>query len=158
MDLTASQHLLIWLQQTPLSTAIRRSDWAVMALEAVHLLGLALLGGAACMLGLAALRRTGLRGLPLGMLVSGLRPLITAGLVLMIASGLTIAFSMPFKYYLNDAFRLKMVLFVVALVATAVLMRNRSYTGSNVRQRGLALFSVLLWFGVGICGRVIGFL
>ena len=129
-----------------------------MALEAVHLLGLALLGGAACLLGLAALRRTGLRGLPLGTLVLGLRPLIAAGLVLMIASGLTIASSMPFKYYLNDAFRLKMVLFVAALVATAVLMRNRSYAGSTVRQRGLALFAVLLWFGVGICGRVIGFL
>jgi hypothetical protein len=158
LNLTASQRLLSWLQHTPLSTAIRRSDWAVMALEAVHLLGLALLGGAACLLGLAALRRTGLRGLPLGTLVLGLRPLIAAGLVLMIASGLTIASSMPFKYYLNDAFRLKMVLFVAALVATAVLMRNRSYAGSTVRQRGLALFAVLLWFGVGICGRVIGFL
>lgn len=129
-----------------------------MALEAVHLLGLALLGGAACMLGLAALRRSGLRGLPLGTLVLGLRPLIAAGLVLMIVSGLTIAFSMPFKYYLNDAFRLKMMLFVVAIAVTGLLMRNRSCAGSRVPQRALALISLLLWFGVGICGRVIGFL
>ena len=35
------------LMRTDLSTSIRESSWAVMALEAVHLIGLTLLGGAA---------------------------------------------------------------------------------------------------------------
>jgi hypothetical protein len=129
-----------------------------MALEAVHLLGLALLGGEACILGLAALRRTGLRDLSVATLAQGLRPLFAVGLLLMVASGTLIVVSMPFKYYLNFAFRLKMVLLVVAIVATLWLLRMGRTSASAGRQRGLALFSMLLWLGVGFSGRLIGFL
>src|ERR1700761_6105291 len=104
----AIEQLLSGIQATAISTAIRRSDWAVMALEAVHLLGLALLGGAACITALAALRRTGLRGIALSTFARGLRPLFAAGLVLMAVSGVLIVLAMPFKYYLNTAFRIKM--------------------------------------------------
>jgi hypothetical protein len=156
--LTSDQQLLSWMQHTSLSTAIRRSSWAVMALEAVHLLGLALLGGAACIIALAALRRVGLRGMSVATLAQGLRPLFVAGFVLMAASGVLIVLSMPFKYYLNNAFRLKMVLLVAAIAATAWLLRMSGNAGSAERQRGLALFSALLWLGVGFSGRLIGFL
>ena len=71
------------MQHTLISTAIRRSDWAVMALEAVHLLGLALLGGAVCIVTLAALRRDGLRGMSVATLARGLRPLSAIGFLLM---------------------------------------------------------------------------
>ncbi len=120
--LTTIQQLLSWIQATSISTAIRRADWAVMALEAVHLLGLALLGGAACILALAAVRRSGLRGLSVATLARGLRPLFGIGLLLMIASGTFIVLSMPFKYYLNTAFRVKMLLLVAAVPATAWLL------------------------------------
>jgi hypothetical protein len=156
--LTYVQQLLSAEQHTAFSAAIRRSDWAVMALEAVHLLGMAMLGGAACMTALAALRRTGLRGLSVATLAQGLRPLFIAGLLLMVTSGTLIALSMPFKYYLNVAFRLKMVLLVVAIVATARLLRVGQASAGSGRQRGLALLSMLLWLGVGFSGRLIGFL
>jgi hypothetical protein len=156
--LTLIQQLLTGMQQTSLSTAIRRSDWAVMALESVHLLGLALLGGAACIVALAALRRTGLRGLSIATLAQGLTPLFAIGLLLMVASGALIVLSMPFKYYLNTAFRVKMVLLVAAIAAAAWLLRTGQNSESVARQRGLALFSMLLWLGVGCCGRLIGFL
>jgi len=129
-----------------------------MALEAIHLLGLALLGGAACILALAALRRTGLRGLSVGRLAAGLWPLFVAGFALMAASGVLIALSMPFKYYLNTAFRLKMALLVVAIAVTARLLRLGQSSASAGQQRGLALCSGLLWLGVGFSGRLIGFL
>src|SRR5580692_10576486 len=101
IDVSGQDLLLSWIQHTSISTAIRRSDWAVMALEAVHLLGLALLGGAVCITALAAVRRAGLRGLSVASLAQGLRPLFGAGLLLMTVSGTLIALSMPFKYYLN---------------------------------------------------------
>ena len=72
-----------------------------MALESVHLLGLALLGGAACIIALAAVRRTGLHGLSIATLAQGLRPLFAVGLLLMIVSGALIVLSMPFKCYLQ---------------------------------------------------------
>jgi hypothetical protein len=129
-----------------------------MALEAVHLLGLALLGGAACITALAALRRTGLRGMSLAALAQGLRPLFAIGLLLMVASGALMVLAMPFKYYLNIAFRLKMLLLVGAIAATAWLLRIARNTWSTFPQRSLALFTMLLWLSVGFSGRLIGFL
>lgn len=155
--LALDRTLLNWIQQTPLSTAIRRSDWAVMGLESVHLLGLALLGGSVTLIALAALRRQGLRGLSVPTLVQGLLPLLTTGLVLMVISGTLIAQSMPYRYYLNTAFRIKMLLLVAALAATARLSHSAT-TRSIAAHRTLALISFVLWLGVGVSGRLIGFL
>ena len=68
-----------WLEHTSLSSVIRQSHWAVMALEAIHLLGLALLGGAAV---IASLRSA---ELPLRTLVNELRPLGLVGVGLAIS-------------------------------------------------------------------------
>jgi hypothetical protein len=71
---------------------------------------------------------------------------------------------MPFKYYNNMAFRWKMVLLVLALATTAGLLRTSRVAivaaspGRSARQRGLAISALLLWFGVGFSGRLIGFL
>ena len=156
--MTSIEQLLSLIQHTSLSTAIRRSDWAVMALEAVHLLGLALLGGAACIVALAAVRRAGLRGMSVASLARGLQPLFGLGLLLMAISGALIVLAMPFKYYLNTAFRVKMLLLIAAIVMTAWLLGSgRSFTAVG-RSRALALISALLWLGVGFSGRLIGFL
>ncbi len=129
-----------------------------MSLEAVHLLGLALLGGAACVTALAAVRPTGLRGLPLATLARGLKPRFGIGLALMAVSGALIVLGMPFKYYLNTAFRVKMLLLLAAVIGTASLLRSHESIANIGRQRGLALVSALLWLGVGFSGRLIGFL
>jgi hypothetical protein len=147
---------------TRLSTAIRESTWAVMAMEAVHLIGLTLLSGPAIIVGLGALRPGGLRGLSVSTLTAALLPVLRIGLLLMALSGSLIALSMPFKYYGNTAFRWKMLLLLVALATTASLgplSRLESLNSSQrARQRGLALAALALWLGVGFSGRLIGFL
>jgi hypothetical protein len=156
--------LLSALMRTDLSRAIRESTWAVMTFEAVHLIGLTLLGGPAIIIGLAALRRNGLRGLTIPALTEALLPVLWIGLSLMAASGILITVSMPFKYYNNMAFRWKMVLLVVALATTAGLLRasRPAIAAASPRgvahQRGLAISTLILWFGVGFSGRLIGFL
>ncbi len=150
---------LHWIERTWLSAVIRQSDWAVMALEAVHLLGLALLGGAALLAAMAAIRGN-LGGVSLGRWVNGLRPMIRTGLILMALSGTAIAISMPFKYYSNPAFRWKMGLLACALVVTAALARASRDTRRSrpAVLRALALLALWLWLGVGFSGRLIGFL
>jgi hypothetical protein len=130
-----------------------------MALEAVHLLGLALLGGAALIAGMAAIRGD-LRGITVGRLVDGLRPLTVIGLILMAGSGIPIAVSMPFKYYNNTAFQWKMLLLACALVTTAFLSRESRDVDRKrpSLQRALALLVLLFWLSVGFSGRLIGFL
>jgi hypothetical protein len=156
--------LLSAVMHTDLSRTIRESTWAVMAFEAVHLIGLTLLGGPAIIIGLAALRRDGLRGLSVPTLTEALLPVLWIGLVLMALSGSLITVSMPFKYYNNMAFRWKMVLLVLALATTGWLLRSSRPTSvatspdRGVLQRGLAVSALALWFGVGFSGRLIGFL
>ena len=164
--------LLGWIQHTGLGTVIRQSGWAVMALESVHLIGLALLGGAAVIAALAALRATGLGGMSVPTLVIGLAPLRRAGLYLMVISGTLITLSMPFKYYANGAFRWKMLL-LTAVLLTSWALRWMSNIDMPVRgtpvsdtpatsrrraPRALALAVLLLWLAVACCGRLIGFL
>jgi hypothetical protein len=152
---------LSWIQQTGPSVIVRQSSWAVMALESVHLVGLALLGGAAVIVGLASLRARGLEGLSVPTLVVGLAPVRRAGFALMALSGALIAASMPFKYYSNAAFRWKMLLLVVVLAASWLLQRLSGDPNSpNARRaaRILALAVSLLWIAIGCCGRLIGFL
>jgi hypothetical protein len=151
--------ILRWIEHTWLSTAIRQSAWAVMALEAVHLLGLALLGGGALITGIAAFRG-GLRGISVGTFARELRPMSLCGLFLMSASGILIALSMPFKYYNNAAFQWKMLLLACALITTAFLFRE-SFKLEYARpglQRALAVQALILWLSVGFSGRLIGFL
>lgn len=154
--------LLSALMHTSLSTAIRESTWAVMAMEAIHLIGLTFLGGPAIVVGLGALHPGGLRGLSVSTLIAALLPVLRIGLVLMAVSGTLIAVSMPFKYYGNTAFRCKMLLLILALATTAGLARvSRVESLASRRlalQRGLALAALILWFGVGFSGRLIGFL
>lgn len=140
----SADSVLHWVELTSLSTTIRQSDWAVMALEAVHLLGLALLGGAAV---IAARRHV---EIPVGMLVRELRPVAATGFILMALSGTLITVSMPFKYYNNTAFQWKMGLLLCSVIVTLALARRPS--------RVLALWSLVLWLSVGVSGRLIGFL
>jgi hypothetical protein len=142
--------ILSAVMRTDLSTSIRESSWAVMALEAVHLIGLTLLGGSTISIGLGALRRAGLGGLSVATLVAALQPLLWVGLSLMAVSGALIALAMPFKYYGNEAFRWKMVLLLLALATTLGLFKTQ--------RRSLALTALILWFAVGFSGRLIGFL
>ncbi len=140
----SADSVLHWIELSSLSTVIRQSDWAVMLLEAVHLLGLALLGGAVV---IAALR---LVEIPVGTIVRELRPVAATGFILMALSGTLIAVSMPFKYYNNTAFQWKMALLLCSAIVTLWLARRPS--------RVLALGSLILWLSVGFSGRLIGFL
>jgi hypothetical protein len=151
--------ILNWIEHTWLSTTIRQSTWAVMALESVHLVGLALLGGAALITGIAAVRR-GLRGIAVGTFVEELRQMLLCGLALLVASGGLIAVSMPFKYYNNAAFQWKMLFLAAALMTSAAVSRRSfqlKYDGSRL-QRALAIQASVFWLCVGFCGRLIGFL
>jgi hypothetical protein len=154
--------LLNTLMHTGLSTAIRESTWAVMAMESVHLIGLTLLGGPALIVGLGSLRPGGLRGLSVPTLIAALWPIALFGLGLMVLSGSLIALSMPFKYYENAAFRWKMLLLALALTSTAELVRisrvEHQTPSQRACQRGLSLIASCLWVGVGFSGRLIGFL
>jgi hypothetical protein len=136
--------------------ALQASPWAYPALEVVHLLGVAMLLGNLVtfelrLLGLGRrIDRTALAKLAL--------PLAVLGFALAAASGLTMFASQPGELIANAAFRLKMVLLMLA-GANAIAFHAR---GALARQDALARVqggvSLLLWVSVLACGRAIGYL
>ena len=80
----------------------------------------------------------------------------------MILTGVPLLASLAFsKYYTNEAFWLKMYFFLAALFFTFTI-RQRVAFGDPVRAnsvvgKAVGLVSVLMWSGVGIMGRGIGF-
>jgi hypothetical protein len=80
----------------------------------------------------------------------------------MFVTGVPLMASLAFsKYYFNEAFRLKMYFLGAALLFTFAV-RQRVALGDEARAnsriaKAVAVVSVLLWSGVGIMGRGIGF-
>ena len=140
-----------------LGTAIKESLWLFPAIEAVHLLALALLGGALLMLDLRLLG-VGLTLLPTSAVERGARPWLIAALMTMGASGVLIGISEALKLYDKQAFWVKMGALLAALIFTFAVklpQARRDVTGR--RAQALGTVSIALWLTVALAGRWIGF-
>ena len=140
-----------WLEQTSVSVAIRDSAWAFPIIESVHVLGLCLLG----MVILMDLRVLGvaLTRLPAEEITADLTPWMTAGVVVMIASGILTFLNNPVEYYTNTVFRVKMLMLLLLAVNAWALRAGRSQQG---RKAALArTVSLVLWAGIIVAGRMI---
>ena len=153
---------LAWIESTDLSTTIREGALPYPILGGIHLLGIALFGGMVLatdlrLLGWAMQRR------PVSDLVQQFHLWKRAGFVLVVASGLLLAWAEPQKLYRSPAFWIKMALFVLvgvhALVFRAGVYQNtaRLDTAVTVQARLAAAISLVLWAGLIISGRLIAF-
>jgi hypothetical protein len=147
-----------WCNGSFFGHAIRDSAWLFPCVEVFHLLALALLGGILVMLNLS------LMGVRFGHastreLARELRPWLRGCVVVMLLSGFLLFSTEAVKLYGNWAFQLKMIFLLLALLFTATLHRRvlgAPKTGAAVRVL-TALVSLLLWLGVGLGGRAIGY-
>ncbi len=149
-----------WCEHTALGTVIRESIWMFPVVEAMHLLGLALIGGAVLIVDLR-LFGWGLRRLPVAQIAQDAHPWLVGSTVVMLVTGVLLFLSEATKCYFNAAFWAKMAFLLAALVYTFTIRRRVAMADEArigmTRNRVVAAVSVLLWAGVGIGGRAIGF-
>jgi hypothetical protein len=149
-----------WCENTAIGTAIRDSLWLFPVIEAVHLLGLAVLGGTVLLLDMR-LVGLGLRRHPVAALARDLHPWMIGGVVVMLVTGVLLFLSEALKCYENLPFRLKMIFLFFALLFTFTVRRRFTRSDRADEQpavgRAIALVSLSLWSGVGVMGRAIGF-
>jgi len=82
-------------------------------------------------------------------------------LAVMLTTGVLLVASKPLRYYLSDAFRLKIALLALGVAAYVWLDRRVRAAGDEAQQganRILAVALLLTWLGVGLAGRFIGLL
>ena len=103
-----------WCESTLIGRAVAESVWAFPILEAVHLLGLCMLGGALLVVDLRLLG-AGLTGQPVARLARHARRWLITALVIMVATGIPLFLSEAIKAYYNTSFWVKMITLPVAL-------------------------------------------
>ncbi len=151
--------LFQWIGHSSLGAVLRQSTWAFAAIEVVHLLALAIFGGAILLVDLRFFR-IGLNSEPTGKVARELSPQLFGSLIVMAITGVLMVVSGPMRYYYNEAFRIKMALFVLGVAAQFLIHKIAAKTEFDTSwwRRIAAGLSLTIWTGVALAGRAIGYI
>jgi hypothetical protein len=134
--------LLDWLQGT-ISQLIAESTWGYPIVGALHVLAMALCGGAVILTDLRALGWAFPRE-DASQLDRDVRWVKRTGLAMVVATGLLLFASQPVRYYGSASFRIKLVLLALIVVNASISRRS-------------AWISLALWAAVIVAARGIAF-
>jgi hypothetical protein len=152
-----------WLKAQAFAVAIAESSWLFPTIETLHVIALALVLGT---IALMDLRLIGLRGtsLPVTRAAAELLPWAWSGFIGAVITGSLMFSSRATDYWENDFFRIKLILLALAglnmVVFHGLTYRTVDRWDQGAPPPGARLaggLSLLLWLGVTICGRWIGF-
>jgi hypothetical protein len=144
------------MEATPVGAAIKDSVWLFPAIEAVHLLALAMLGGAVLMLDLRLLG-LGLRSQPISLVARETRPWLIGAIATLVLTGVLIGLSEALKLLDKPAFWVKMAALAASLVFTFFVKLPLARREPGLVAIPLAVVSLALWLTVALAGRWIGF-
>jgi hypothetical protein len=165
MDAAASQSFLLSiaksLEQTPIALLVRESLWGFQITVAIHILGMILSVGTIVWMDLRLLG-LGMRRVPVSVAYRQLMPWAGAGFVVMLVTGSMLLMAYASKAYENPYFRVKVVALALAglnaLVYHTTIERRIGRWDAQARPplgaRLAGLFSILLWAGVVLAGRM----
>ena len=147
-----------WCESTGLGLMVRESVWLFPVIEAVHLLGLSLLGGAIFLVDLRLLG-AGLTATPVAVLARQVRPWLTAAVVVMVTTGVLLFLSEAVKCYYSQAFWVKITTLPLAIAFTYAVRQKVAEAEASSRTTAAltGAASIALWLVVAAAGRWIGF-
>jgi len=149
-----------WLNDTHWSTALREGDNAFPIVESFHILALGFSVGTIM---LVDLRLMGLsfRRVRASDLIRQFEPWAMGGFSVMLLSGLLLFFAEPLKAYTTIAFRIKILLLILAglnvwLFHKGIYRRVAQWDDAAVvpwQAKLTGYSSLILWLGIIVCGR-----
>jgi hypothetical protein len=152
-----------WIQDTGFFTWVRSSTFFYPIVLTLHMCGIAMFGG---MILLSDLRMLGaMKQYKVSDFIAQLRTPKRYGLLLMVTMGLILAGSKAEEYYYNAFFRVKMTLLLCVALHAFVFRRMYADTSAwdqtaaiPAQAKFAAAISLLLWTGLVIAGRGIGYI
>lgn len=148
-----------WAEASWLGQGVRQSLWLFPVLEALHLIGLSVLGGSLLIVDLR-LFGVGLKRQRISDLAASARPWLVWSVVFMLTTGTLLFLSEAIKAYYNTSFWVKITTLSIALLYTFAvrerIIRDKTLD-TSLRTRLLGGVSLALWFTVAAAGRWIGF-
>jgi hypothetical protein len=156
----ALKPFFVWNDKTWIGQAISGTIWAFPVIETIHILALTMMFGAIVIIDLRMLG-LGMKKQPVSVLAKNLEPYMSWGLLIMLSTGYMLFTSEAMKCFVNEGFKFKMEVLLPAIIFQFTLFRWITHKDENQRPMLLgwvsALLSLILWFGVGVGGRAIGF-
>tara|TARA_B100001540_G_scaffold312248_1_gene333038 strand:+ start:393 stop:977 length:585 start_codon:yes stop_codon:yes gene_type:complete len=151
--------LFEWMETTPLGVAGKTWGAVFALVQALHLLSMALLGGAVLV---ADARLLGLllREVPLATVQQRCHRVFAWALLVVVCSGVFMACGVAVKVYYLPVFWYKMLALAVGVVFVYLVRRPLLRHADAVHPwtlRLVALASLMIWFSVAATGRWIGF-
>ena len=149
-----------WADSSWAGTTVRNSRLSFPILELFHLFALTILLGIMLVLSLRLLGVI-LPRQPLSELARELSPWMAGAIAVIVTSGSLMFCSGALRYYSNSSFRVKMVFLFSALLFHFAYFRRvirrdeSSLSPAAIKIAGIG--ALVLWFGVGLAGRGIGF-
>jgi hypothetical protein len=148
-----------WIEASALGNTVRQSLWLFPVIQSLHLLGLAVLGGAALIVDLRMMG-LGLRGQAIAAIAREARPWFVLALLVTLLTGVALFASEAVKCYYNTSFWVKITTLPAAIVVT-LLIRDRLALGAShqvtTATKIAGFTSIALWVVVAAAGRWIGF-
>ena len=148
-----------WIEATALGNAIRQSLWLFPVIEAVHLLGLCVLGGAVLIVDLRMMG-IGLREHAIARIMTDARPWFVSALVVLLTTGWALFASEAIKCYYNFSFWVKITTLPVAILFVLFVrdpLAARAGMNPTILTRLVGFLSIAMWLTVAAAGRWIGF-
>ena len=146
------------LEQSFIGEVIRNSIWMFPVIEAVHLIGLAILGGS-ILVGDLRLLGLLLSTKPINYVISQTTLILKLGLIILVSTGIPLFLSEAIKCYYSRAFWIKMSALLIGLVFL-FFIRNPiglSAVKDNTKLKLIGFISISIWAIVAGSGRWIGF-
>jgi hypothetical protein len=149
-----------WVQYSAPLVAMRSSPWLFPVIATIHLMGLALIGGAVLVVDLRLLG-LGLHREPVAALARDAERWLLRGLLVMVSTGILLFMCFATKYYYLTFFWVKMAALLLVVVFTLSVHRRVAMSNAAdvnpVLCKLVALVSLSLWTIVALGGRYIGF-
>jgi uncharacterized protein DUF6644 len=149
-----------WLQYSAPLHSMRESPVFFPIVATIHLMGLAMIGGAVLVVDLRLLGLA-LQNQPVAALADDAERWLSRGLIVMVTTGILLFMCFATKYYYLTFFWVKMAALAAVIVFTRSVRRRVAFAKdgevSPIRRKLVALVSIFLWTTVAVGGRYIGF-
>ena len=147
------------LHDWPFAVWLRSAPLVYPSLEAVHIIAIAITFGSLWIVDLRLLgvRLFGMTTIDANVLAKATLPWTLLGFALAAMVGSLMFLARAGDFISNGAFLIKMLLLFVAGTNAAILHSRSPLDPASAATRVQALFSIMLWIGIIICGRWIAY-
>ena len=149
-----------WCYNSPVLSVLRDTKLGIPAVQTLHLVGITMVLGSTVVMNMKLLG-IGYRDVKAYSFLSQMWVWFRRGLLLTVAAGIVVFLPDPVRYAANASFRVKMVVLALAILFQFTVFRRFALSPApeprSSRTVLVCAISLILWFGVGWCGRAIAF-